>query len=234
VRGDLGKSLISGQPALGMVLERLPASAQLASAAMLVATIVGVPSGVIAAVRPGGAAPRFVQAFVILSQALPTFFVGIGLVLVFAVQLRWLPSGGRLEPTSIILPAVALSLYPMARIAKLLRASLVEVLGQDYVRTARSKGLSERRVVLTHALRNAALPVLTIISLQFGAVTGGAVVTEAVFSWPGIGSVAVAAIAARDFPVVRAAVLVVAVIFIGINLATDLVYAYLNPRIRYS
>jgi peptide/nickel transport system permease protein len=234
VRGDLGRSLITHRPALEMILERLPASAQLAASAMLIATTVGIPAGILAAVRPTTLVSRLAQALVILGQAIPTFFVGIALVFVFAIELRWLPSGGRLLPTSIILPAIALSLYPMARITKLLRASLVEVMGHDYVRTARSKGLTERRVVLAHALRNAALPVLTIISLQFGAVIGGAVVTEAVFSWPGVGSVAVAAISARDFPVVRAAVLVIAVIFILVNLVTDLAYAYLNPRIRFS
>jgi ABC-type dipeptide/oligopeptide/nickel transport system permease component len=156
------------------------------------------------------------------------------LVMLFAVRLRWLPSAGRLDATSLVLPAVTLGLYPMARIARTLRASMFEVLPHEYCLTARSKGLSERLVVVRHALPNALLPVVTVIGLQFGALLGGAVVTETIFAWPGLGWLSVQAVQARDFPLVRAIVAVVSVLFILVNFVTDLLYAYLNPRIRLS
>jgi peptide/nickel transport system permease protein len=156
------------------------------------------------------------------------------LILVFAVRLRWLPVAGRLEPTSIILPALTLGLYPMARIARVLRANMLEVLIKDYCRTARAKGLTEQKVVVGHALRNAALPVITVMGLQFGYLLGGAVVTETIFAWPGLGWLSVQAVSARDFPLVQAIVAVVAMMFIFINLLTDVLYAYLNPQIRYN
>jgi ABC-type dipeptide/oligopeptide/nickel transport system permease component len=154
-------------------------------------------------------------------------------VLIFAVKLHWLPSAGALEPSGIILPAFTLGLYPMARITRTLRASMLEVLTREYCLTARGKGLAETQVVVGHALRNAALPVVTVIGLQFGALLGGAVVTETIFAWPGLGQFSIQAIQARDFPLVRAIVAVVALLFILVNLATDVLYAYLNPRIRY-
>jgi len=234
LRGDLGISLRFRQPALGIVRERLPATVRLAVAAMLFAVAVAVPVGILSAVRPHTVGDHAGRLLTLAGQSIPLFWLGIMLVMVFSVRLRWLPSAGQLEPTSIILPAVTLGLYPMARIARTLRASMFEVLPHEYCLTARSKGLSEWLVVLRHALPNAVLPVITVIGLQFGTLLGGAVVTETIFAWPGVGWLSVQAIQARDFPLVRAIVAVVAVIFILINFVTDLLYAYLNPRIRYS
>jgi peptide/nickel transport system permease protein len=232
VRGDLGLSLRFRQPALRIVRERLPATLQLAAAAMAFAIAVAVPVGILSAARPRTAMDYAGRVLTLLGQSIPLFWLGIMLVMVFAVRLRWLPSAGQLEPTSLILPAVTLGLYPMARIARTLRASMFEVLPHEYCLTARSKGLSEHFVVLRHALPNALLPVVTVIGLQFGALLGGAVVTETIFAWPGLGWLSVQAVQARDFPLVRAIVAVVSVVFILINFLTDLLYAYLNPRIR--
>jgi peptide/nickel transport system permease protein len=231
--GDLGRSVRFGQPALGLVLERLPNTLRLTTVAMIFAVLVAVPIGVLSAARPNGPLDYFGRLFTLVGQSIPLFWLGVMFVLVFAVRLRWLPSAGDLEPKAIILPAVTLGLFPMARITRTLRASMLEVLTRDYCLTARGKGLAEWRVVAGHALRNAALPVVTIIGLQYGALLGGAVVTETIFAWPGLGQFSVQAIQARDFPLVRAIVAVVSLLFILVNLATDVLYAYLNPRIRY-
>jgi ABC-type dipeptide/oligopeptide/nickel transport system permease component len=232
VRGDLGLSLRFRQPALDIVAQRLPATLELAAAAMAFALLVAVPVGVLAAARPRTPVDYAGRVLTLVGQSVPLFWLGIMLVMVFAVRLRWLPSAGRLDAASLVLPAVTLGLYPMARIARTLRASMFEVLPHEYCLTARSKGLSERLVVLRHALPNALLPVVTVIGLQFGALLGGAVVTETIFAWPGLGWLSVQAVQSRDFPLVRAIVAVVSVVFIAINFATDLLYAYLNPRIR--
>jgi glutathione transport system permease protein len=234
VRGDLGRSLRMNRSALEVVLERLPYTLLLATAAMLFAIVVAVPVGVISAARPNSFMDYFGRLLTLVGQSIPLFWLGIMLVMVFSVRLRWLPSAGMLEPTSIILPAFTLGLYPMARIARTLRATMFEVLTRDYCLTARGKGLSEWRVVVGHAFRNAVLPVITVIGLQYGALLGGAVVTETIFAWPGVGLLSVQAIQWRDFPLVRAIVATVSVFFIAINLLTDILYAYLNPRIRYS
>lgn len=233
-RGDLGRSLRFRQPALNLVLERLPATVHLAVAAMLFSVAVAIPVGVISAARPNTVVDYVGRLLTLAGQSIPLFWLGIMLVLIFSVRLRWLPVAGRLEPTSIILPAFTLGLYPMARIARVLRANMLEVLVMDYCRTARAKGLSERRVVVRHALRNAALPVITVMGLQFGYLLGGAVVTETIFAWPGLGWLSVQAVGARDFPLVQAIVAVVALMFTFINLLTDVLYAYLNPQIRYN
>ncbi len=232
-RGDLGRSLRFQQPALAIVRERLPSTLYLTLAAMALAVVVAVPVGVVSAASPGSPADYAGRLLSLAGQSIPLFWLGIMLVMVFSVKLRWLPSAGELEAASIILPATTLGLYPMARIARTLRASMLEVLGREYCLTARGKGLSEGQVVLGHALRNAALPVVTVIGLQFGVLLGGAVVTETIFSWPGLGLLSVQAISSRDFPLVRAIVAVVALLFIFVNLLTDVLYAYLNPRIRY-
>jgi peptide/nickel transport system permease protein len=233
-QGDLGRSLRMNRPVVEVIFERLPSTIWLTTVAMLFAIAAAVPVGVISAARPNGALDYLGRLLTLIGQSVPLFWLGIMLVLIFAVRLRWLPSAGQLEPTSIILPAFTLGLYPMARIARTLRASMFEVLTRDYCLTARGKGLSETRVVVGHALRNAALPVITVIGLQFGALLGGAVVTETIFAWPGVGLLSVQAIQWRDFPLVRAIVAIVSVFFIVINLATDILYAYLNPRIRYT
>jgi len=234
LQGDLGRSLRFRQPALELVMERLPATAHLALAAMLVSVLVAIPVGILSATRPNSIFDQVGRLLTLAGQSIPLFWLGIMFVLVFSVNLRWLPVAGRLEPTSIILPALTLGMYPMARIARVLRASMLQVLVMDYCRTARAKGLSERRVVIRHALRNAALPVVTVMGLQFGYLLGGAVVTETIFAWPGLGWLSVQAIGARDFPLLQAIVTVMAVVFILINLLTDVLYAYLNPKIRYN
>jgi len=234
LQGDLGRSLRFRQPALELVMERLPATAHLALAAMLVSVLVAIPVGVLSATRPNSVFDQVGRLLTLVGQSIPLFWLGIMFVLIFSVKLRWLPVAGRLEPTSIILPAITLGMYPMARIARVLRASMLQVLVMDYCRTARAKGLSERRVVTGHALRNAALPVVTVMGLQFGYLLGGAVVTETIFAWPGLGWLSVQAISARDFPLLQAIVTVMAMVFILINLLTDVLYAYLNPKIRYN
>ncbi len=231
--GDLGRSVRFGQPSLGLVLERLPATLRLTVTAMLFAIAIAVPAGVVSAARPNSPADYAGRLLTLVGQSIPLFWLGVMFVLIFAVKLHWLPSAGALEPTSIILPAFTLGLYPMARITRTLRASMLEVLTREYCLTARGKGLSEWRVVVGHGLRNAALPVVTVIGLQFGTLLGGAVVTETIFAWPGLGQFSVQAIQSRDFPLVRAIVAVVSLLFILVNVATDVLYAYLNPRIRY-
>ncbi len=234
IRGDLGRSLRFRQSALTLVLERLPATVQLATTAMLFSVAVAIPVGIISAVKPNSSIDYAGRILILAGQSIPLFWLGIMFVLIFAVKLRWLPVAGRLEATSIILPAVTLGLYPMARIARILRAGMLEVLVMDYCRTARAKGLTETKVIIKHALRNASLPVVTVIGLQFGYLLGGAVVTETIFAWPGLGWLSVQAVTARDFPLIQAIVAVVALMFIFINLLTDVLYAYLNPQIRYN
>ena len=234
LRGDLGRSLRFRQPALDLVMERLPATIHLAVAAMLVSVLVALPVGVFSATRPNSIFDQIGRLLTLAGQSIPLFWLGIMFVLIFSVKLRWLPVAGRLEPTSIILPALTLGMYPMARIARVLRASMLQVLVMDYCRTARAKGLSEGKVVTRHALRNAALPVVTVMGLQFGYLLGGAVVTETIFAWPGLGWLSIQAISARDFPLLQAIVTVMAMVFILINLLTDVLYAYLNPKIRYN
>ena len=231
-RGDLGESLRFRRPAREIIFERLPATIWLACASMAFALVVAIPTGIVSAVRPRSLLAAIGRLVVLIGQSVPLFWLGIVLVLVFSVWLRWLPSAGDLHPGSIVMPAITLGLYPMARIARTLRTSLLDALGRDYIVTARSKGLSERPVILRHALRNAALPVITVIGLQFGTLLGGAIVTETIFAWPGVGLLSIQAIQARDLPLVRAIILVVSIIFIGINLLTDISYAFLNPRVR--
>jgi peptide/nickel transport system permease protein len=233
-RGDLGPSLRFRQPSLQIVLERLPSTLGLAVAAMVFAICVAVPIGVVSAVRPNTPIDYVGRVIALIGQSVPLVWLGIMLVLVFSVWLHWLPSAGQVGASSIILPAFTLGLYPMARIARTLRASMLEVLYREYCLTARGKGLSEARVVLGHALRNAAVPVVTVMALQFGVLLGGAVVTETIFAWPGLGLLSVQAIQARDIPLVRSVVFIVALLLVLVNLLTDVLYAYLNPRIRYS
>ena len=232
-QGDLGRSLFWTQPALPLVLERLPATLELALAAMAFATIVAVPGGILAAIRPGSVISRLVMLVSYIGQCMPLYWLGIMLVLVFAVQLRLLPVAGRDGPASLVLPAITLGLFPMARIARLTRTSMMDVMVQNYIVTARSKGLRESTVLGRHALRNAAIPIVTIMGLQLGAMLGGAVITETIFAWPGVGSLCIQAIFNRDLPLVQAVVIVVSVLFIAINLVVDITYAYIDPRIRY-
>lgn len=234
VTGDFGVSIRQRQPALQLALQRLPATLQLAVLSFLFAVLVGVPLGIIAAVKPRSLFDNLTMTIAVVGQAIPTFFLGILLILFVAVQLHWLPVGGRDDWRSWILPTVTLGTYAMASIARLTRAAMLEVLTQDYVRTGRAKGLSERAVILRHAFRNALIPIVTIMGLQFGTLLGGAVVTETIFSWPGLGLLAIYGIRNRDYPVVQASVFLAACAFVLVNLAVDLLYGQLDPRIRYS
>lgn len=232
VRGDFGRSIRHGEPALGLVLDRLPATLELAGAALVISLVVSLPLGIAAAVRRGGAVDQGSLALSLVGQAFPVFWLGIVLIIVFAESLRWLPASGRGTPAHLILPALALSAYSTAVITRLLRSSLLDVLSADFIRTARSKGLSSTVVLLRHALRNAALPVVTVIGLQVGALLGGAVITEEVFAYPGMGRLAFQAISNRDFAVVQAFVVLMALVVTGISLAVDLLYAWLDPRVN--
>jgi len=232
VTGDFGTSFRHQQPALPLVLERLPATLELAFAALALAVAAALPLGIVAALRRGRLADVLAMGFAVVGQATPYFWMGIMLILVVSVELGWLPTSGRGGWEHIVLPAITLGTHFAASLARLTRTSMLEVLGQNYVTTARAKGLAERRVILVHALKNAAVPVVTLIGLQFGTLLGGAVVTETIFAWPGVGRLAVQSIFVRDYPVVQAGVLVLALTFVAINLFVDLLYGYLDPRIR--
>jgi peptide/nickel transport system permease protein len=230
--GDLGTSLRFGGPVTALIAERLPATALLAVAAMAWSTGLGFAFGVVAAMRPGGVLDLLVRLVALAGQAVPAFWLGLLLILAFTLHLRWLPGGGYGRAANLVLPALTLGAYYMSAVTRLVRISLIEALGQDYVRTARAKGLGEWRVVLRHGLRNALVPVLTVQALQFASLLGGALITETIFGWPGIGRLAVQAIQNRDFPLVQAVVLLAAVVFVVVNLLVDLAYAALNPRVR--
>jgi peptide/nickel transport system permease protein len=234
IRGDLGKSLRSGEPAMQLVLRRIGFTIQLALMSLVIALVLSVPLGLISATFRGTLLDRALMLFTMVGQSMPIFWVGLLMILVFAVGLRWLPAGGAGGIQYLILPACTLALYPLARITRLVRSSLVDVLNQEYILAARARGLREAIVVGKHALKNASLPVVTIAALQFGYMLGGAVITETIFGWPGIGHYTVMAIHERDFPVVQAAVVLASGMFIALNLLVDLLYGYLDPRIRYS
>jgi ABC-type dipeptide/oligopeptide/nickel transport system permease component len=233
LQGDLGRSFQYHSPVLPLVLERIPATAQLTFAAMTVALAIAIPTGLLAAMRPGSLVDALAMLVAVLGQAIPVFWLGMMLTFFFSLKLGLLPPAGRAGPAYLVLPAVTLGAYSAATIARLTRSCVLDVLSQDYIRTARSKGLNERSVIVGHALKNAAIPVVTMVGLQLGTLLGGAVVIETVFAWPGVGDLAVRAIAQRDFPLVQAAVLMVALGFVGMNLLVDLVYLWIDPRIRY-
>jgi ABC-type dipeptide/oligopeptide/nickel transport system permease component len=231
-RGDLGVSLRSSRPVAGLIRERLPATVELTFAALLIAVAVALPAGIVSAVKRGSAIDRLAMVGAVAGQAVPIFWLALLLIALFGVHLRWLPVFGRGSLAHLVLPAVSLSTVILGRLARLVRSSMLEVLGQDYVRTARAKGVGEVRVLAAHALKNAAIPIVTLLGLQFAQLLGGAVVTETIFAWPGIGRLVVEAIFNRDFPVVQGVVLVVSLIFVAVNLLVDLAYAALDPRIR--
>lgn len=233
VRGDFGESLRHRLPALFLIRLHLPATIELAMLSFIIAVSAAVPAGILAAVRRNTAFDHLTMTLALIGQSAPTFWIGIMLILIFAVSLRWLPIGGRGSVAHLILPAMTLALYAMASIARLTRSAMLETLTRPYITTARSKGLAERLVVWRHALKNAAVPVVTMMGIQLGLLLGGAVVTETVFSWPGIGRLAVSAIYNRDYAVVQAVVFTGALFFLVVNLAVDLLYALLDPRIRY-
>ncbi len=233
LRGDLGVSLVHRVPALDLIFERLPASLELAGAAMLFALAVAVPLGILAAVRRGSLLDLGSMLAALFGLSMPHFWLGIMLVLLFSVHLGWFPTSGRGSFAQLVLPALALGLSLLAMFARLTRSVMLEVLGQDYVRTARAKGLRERLVIGKHALKNALIPLVTVAGMQFGFLIGGTVIIETVFAWPGVGRLVVQAIFSRDYPLVQAAVLVLAVLFVLINLLVDLLYVLLDPQISY-
>jgi ABC-type dipeptide/oligopeptide/nickel transport system permease component len=233
-RGDFGTSLRHQQPAMDLVLERLPATIELALAGMTLALVVAVPFGIASARRRGSLVDYLGMGGALLGLSMPNFFVGIVGILVFSVKLGLLPTGGRGSWAQLVLPGLALGSYLMALIARLTRSGMLDVLGQDYVRTARAKGLGEPAVVWRHALRNTLIPLVTVVGLQIGELLGGTVVIETVFAWPGVGRLVVQAVFQRDYPLVQAAVFVLAMIFVGVNLLLDAAYRVLDPRIRYA
>jgi peptide/nickel transport system permease protein len=232
VRGNFGESLRYRRDAFGLVLERLPATLVLAGAAMALTLVAAVPLGVLTAVRRDTLVDHAGTLATVLGQATPGFWLGLMMIYLFAVQLRWLPTGGYGTLAQLIMPAVVLAAFYSARVARLTRSAVLEVLGEEYVKTARAKGLGEGRVIGKHTLRNAAIPIVTLAGLEAGQLLGGAVVTETIFAWPGLGRLTVQALLNRDFPVVMAAVSFTSVVYTLMNLVVDLVYGWLDPRIR--
>jgi peptide/nickel transport system permease protein len=229
---DLGTSLQSKRPITELLAERIPATAELAGAALLVAVVIAFPLGVIAAVRKDSPWDYGAMTASMLGVSIPNFWLGPILILVFAVWLGWLPVSGREQASSIVLPAITLGTALAAVLSRMVRSSLLEVLHEDYIRTARAKGLSGRVVIWRHGLRNALLPVVTVLGLQLGVLLGGAVVTEMVFSWPGLGELTIESIQRRDYPVVQACVLLISSSYVVVNTLTDVVYGWLDPRVR--
>jgi ABC-type dipeptide/oligopeptide/nickel transport system permease component len=232
VTGDLGRSFRTGQPVTTMIVERIPATAELAFAAMLVAIVIAVPLGVVAAVWRGTAIDHGAMTFALAGVSIPNFWLGPLLAIVFAVELGWLPVSGRGTVAHLLLPAVSLGLALAAILARMTRASLLDELGELYVRAARARGVSNAASITSHALRNSMIPLLTIVALQFGAVLTGAVITETIFAWPGIGRLLIQSIGFRDYPMVQGCILLIAVTYVTVNLVTDLLYGVLDPRIR--
>jgi ABC-type dipeptide/oligopeptide/nickel transport system permease component len=233
VRGDFGESFIIRDRALGIVLERAPATVELAVAGLLLGLVLAVPLGIAAAARPRTWVDHLASAVSVVGQAVPTFWLGIMLILVFAVSWRLVPVSGRAGPSSLVLPATCLGLYLAPIMMRLVRSGMLTVLAQDYIRTARAKGVAGRLILWKHAFRNVSIPLVTTIGLQFGRLLAGTVVIEMVFAWPGIGFLTVKAVRTLDYPVVQAAVVVVGAAIALVNLVTDVVVGYLDPRIRY-
>jgi len=232
LQGDFGQSFSYRRPALEVVLERLPATLELSAAALLIAVLIAVPAGIISAVKRNSIFDHLSMGLVLLGQSVPTFWLGMLMILVFAVGLHALPVSGRGSFAQLVLPSVTLAMWLLALVARLTRSGMLEVLSQDYIRTARAKGLAEFVVTARHAVRNALVPIVTVVGLQVGGLLGGAVMTEAVFAWPGVGTLVLESILKRDYPVVLAALIMVATAFVLINLLVDLLYGCLDPRVR--
>ncbi|MEZ5714590.1 MAG: ABC transporter permease [Paracoccaceae bacterium] len=243
VEGDFGRSTVLNREVFPEIMKRFKATLILTAGALTFAVIVGVGIGILAAAMRNSIFDSVAMLFALAGLSMPLFFTGIASILIFARELRWLPSSGMYSPVGggfldlmahLVLPAITLGAVSAAIIARMTRSSMLEVLGQDYIRTARAKGARERRVIWLHALRNAAITILTVLGMQFGYLLGGSVITEAVFSWPGLGQMMVRAIQSRDYPMVQGGVLFVSAIFVFVNLAVDMLYAWVDPRIRYS
>ena len=233
VTGDLGTSYITNRPITEDIRERFPKTLELAGAAMLLATVVGVSLGVLSARRPGGFADRFALGVAYLGISFPVYWVGLLLILLFAVTVHWLPPSGYGGLRFLVLPAITLGMRSIAFQARMTRSAMLDALSADYVRTARAKGLNEWVVTLKHALRNALIPVITVLGLDFGAYLTGSILTETIFSWPGIGRYVVNAISRRDLPAIQGSVLFLSTVFVVVNLITDLAYAKADPRVSY-
>jgi peptide/nickel transport system permease protein len=261
LRGDLGRSVLRGEPVTREIVRRFPATMELALGAILIAILVGIPAGIVSAVRRGSLLDAASMLLALTGVSMPIFWLGLMLILLFSVVLHLLPTGARLDAGTnfvpitnlllldsllradlgvfiqalkhLALPAIALGSIPMAIIARMTRSSMLEVLSQDYIRTAQAKGLKERAVIINHALRNAWLPVITVVGLQVGRLLSGAILTETVFSWPGIGRWLIDAIYARDYPIVQGVTLFIALIFVGVNLLVDVLYAWVDPRVKF-
>jgi ABC-type dipeptide/oligopeptide/nickel transport system permease component len=234
VMGDFGRSVLSRRPVLEHIWERLPNTLTLGAVAIVISIVIGVPVGVYSAVKRGTALDHGARVVAVMGQAVPTFWLGIMLILVFGVWLGWLPPGGKAGPESYVLPALTLGYFTAAAIMRLTRSSMLEVLGAEYVKFARIKGLRERVVVWKHALKNATIPVLTFSVMLFVIFLGGAVVTETVFAWPGLGRLILEGINTRDYPIVQGGVMVFSAIYLLANLMVDVLYSYFNPKIRYA
>src|SRR5215203_2209284 len=232
-QGDLGESFRYHQPALEMVLEKLPATLRLAFFSLTLTIFIGIPLGLWAGSHPNSKVDWFVSIFTFIGISIPTFWLGLLLILVFADKLRWLPPSGDDSFVNILMPGITLSIYSIGLVSRLVRATLIDVMQRDYIRTARAKGLQDRVVLYRHALRNTMIPTVTILGLQLGALLGGSVVVESVFAWPGVGWLMLQGIQTHDLPLVRAVVLVIGIGFVVINLVVDLLYGRLDPRIRY-
>jgi peptide/nickel transport system permease protein len=233
VRGDFGTSFRHQRPALELVLHHLPATLELTLAAMVLSVLISIPLGILASMKPGSLLDRTGMTFALFGQSAPVFWIGIMFILLFGVKLRWFPISGRGGIENLIMPAMTLALFSTAAQTRLTRSSMLDVLDKDFIRTARSKGLHEFRVILKHGLKNALIPIITIVALQFGMMLSGAVITETIFAWPGVGRLAVNAIYNRDYPVIQAAVFVTSFFFIFINLIVDILYTKIDPRITY-
>ena len=233
LRGEFGTSYHWNQPAMDLILERLPATLELALAGLVFAIVLSVPLGGLSAVYRGGWIDTTAKIFAMLGQAMPSFWVGLLLIVAVAVQLQWLPAYGRGTLAHLILPAIALGWYPVAAMTRTLRSSMLDILESDYVRMERAIGLPERQIIWRYALRNAAVPLVTMVGVYFANMLGGAFVIEVVFAWPGVGRTVVEAVFARDFPVVQAGVVLASVVFVVVNLLVDLSYGFIDPRIRH-
>lgn len=233
IMGDFGNSLHYRTPALPLVLERLPATVQLAGTALLMAMIIGIPIGLVGGFNPGSLLDSLGRLIALLGQSMPNFWLALILILFFAVRLGWLPSFGRDELKSVILPAFVLGLPTLGQLVRLTRSAVLEIRGEDFIRTANSKGLEPRVIYTKHVLRNVAIPLISVIGVQFGYMLGGSIIIEAVFAWPGIGQLLEQAIGWRDFPLVLAIAVFTSLAVLAINLLTDVAYAVIDPRIRY-
>jgi len=232
IRGDFGRSIHFRTSAIKVVWERVPATLQLAFASFFCAIVVAIPVGVLSAIKRGTASDTIVMGVALVGQAAPTFYIGIMLILVFSLWLGFFPTGGRGDWRHVVLPAITLGAFAMASIARITRSAVLEILRADFIRTARAKGLPELWTIAKHTMKNAAIPIITIVGLQFGNLLGGAVVTETIFSWPGIGRLAIQSIYNRDYPIVQSCVFLTAAMFVVLNFLVDVAYGILDPRIR--